>query len=168
MEHEQDDVDRDAYGAGDPSTESSADQSPTGVGYKRPPVNTRFRKGQSGNRKGRPQSSRNLRALFARLMRETVCVRDGAKKRRISTSDALSQVLLLGAMRGEPGAIRVQMYVEDHTGLLDPPKEEDGKKYGYLVVPMKLSPEEWEKRAARALEHNLERPRLPVVTCAVD
>jgi hypothetical protein len=33
---------------------------------------------------------------------------------------------------------------------------------------MKLSPEEWQKRADRALEHNLDPPRLPVVTCAVD
>jgi hypothetical protein len=168
MENEQDDIDRGAYGAGDPSTEVSADQSPSGVGYKRPPVNTRFRKGESGNRKGRPKGSRNLRALFERLMQETVRVRDGDKTRRISTSDALSHVLLRGATRVEPGAIRVQMYVEEHTGLLDPPQEEDGKRCGYLVVPMKLPPEEWQKRADRALEHNLDPPRLPVVTCAVD
>src|ERR1700687_436048 len=109
MENDPDDIERKACECDDASADNSADQPPAGVGYKSPPVNTRFRKGHSGHRDGRPKGSLGIRALYQRLMRETVRVRDGDKTRRISTSDALTQVLLRAAMKGERGAVNVQM-----------------------------------------------------------
>ena len=39
------------------------------VGYCRPPEATRFKQGHSGNPKGRPKGSKNLRTLFAEELR---------------------------------------------------------------------------------------------------
>ncbi len=37
----------------------------TGVGYKKPPLHSRFKKGQSGNPRGRPRGSKNFSTLRA-------------------------------------------------------------------------------------------------------
>ncbi|HEY8129410.1 MAG TPA: DUF5681 domain-containing protein [Hyphomicrobium sp.] len=38
---------------------------PYDIGYGKPPVKTRFRKGQSGNPKGRGKGSRNFATIFS-------------------------------------------------------------------------------------------------------
>ena len=66
-----------------------AKRQPTGdynVGFARTPERTRFKKGKSGNPKGRPKRSDNLIELLRQVMSETVEVREGEKTRRISTT----------------------------------------------------------------------------------
>ena len=54
------------------------------VGYKRPPLHTRFRKGQSGNPRGRPRGSKNFSTLLAEALNEPVVVTEDGRRRRIS------------------------------------------------------------------------------------
>jgi uncharacterized protein DUF5681 len=42
------------------------------VGYKRPPIHTRFKPGQSGNPSGRAKGSQNLKTLCHKIMKEEV------------------------------------------------------------------------------------------------
>ena len=42
----------------------------TKVGYGNPPQHTRFKKGQSGNPRGRPKGTLNLATVLARTLRE--------------------------------------------------------------------------------------------------
>lgn len=50
------------------------------VGYGRPPRHTRFKKGQSGNLKGRPKGSQNVdRLVIQELMRPITIVVDGKR-----------------------------------------------------------------------------------------
>lgn len=52
--------------------EQAVHPGPTGyaVGYRKPPRNTRFKKGQSGNPKGRPKGSRNMPPEATRTLRQ--------------------------------------------------------------------------------------------------
>ena len=54
------------------------------VGYKRPPLHTRFQKGQSGNPRGRPKGSKNFSTLLAEALNEPVIVTEDGRRRRIS------------------------------------------------------------------------------------
>jgi uncharacterized protein (UPF0216 family) len=54
------------------------------VGYKKPPLHTRFRKGQSGNPRGRPRGSKNLSTLLTDALNEPVVVTEDGRRRKIS------------------------------------------------------------------------------------
>jgi hypothetical protein len=52
----------------------SKDEQPYEVGYGKPPANTRFPRGLSGNPKGRPKGSKNLATIALRESRQPVRV----------------------------------------------------------------------------------------------
>jgi uncharacterized protein (UPF0216 family) len=58
------------------------------VGYKRPPLHTRFQKGQSGNprgrARGRPRGSKNFSTLLADALNEPVVITEDGRRRKIS------------------------------------------------------------------------------------
>src|SRR5262245_29021911 len=49
------------------------------VGYARPPLHSRFKRGQSGNPKGRPRGSRSVASVLHRILNEKVPAREGDK-----------------------------------------------------------------------------------------
>jgi hypothetical protein len=59
------------------------------VGYGKPPQATRFRKGRSGNPKGRPRGNENLLSVFKRMVTKRIKIREGDELRTITMADAI-------------------------------------------------------------------------------
>ena len=75
------------------------------VGRGNPPKHTQFRKGTSGNPKGRPKGSKNLSTYLMEAARDQVTATVGGKARRISKIQATAMQLATKAAGGDQGAI---------------------------------------------------------------
>lgn len=76
-----------------------------GTGYKRPPQHTRFKKGQSGNPKGRPkvEKASGFGSAYALTLKEAermITVREGDKVNQISTIEAVHRAQSAAALKG--------------------------------------------------------------------
>ena len=74
------------------------------VGYKRPPKNTRWKKGQSGNRRGRTKGQLNLKTELLLELSETVSIREDGKPKKVSKLRAFLKGLTRDAIHSERGA----------------------------------------------------------------
>jgi Family of unknown function (DUF5681) len=71
------------------------------VGYRRPPLATRFRPGTSGNPRGRPMGARNLATVLAETLAERVVVTENGRRKRITKLEAAVKQLVNRAASGE-------------------------------------------------------------------
>jgi hypothetical protein len=79
------------------------------VGYGRPPRNSRFQSGKSGNPKGRPRGSKSLAAIFHRIINEKVQVKGPHGTKAITKFEAGLTQLANMAATGDKKAIRELM-----------------------------------------------------------
>ena len=101
---------------------------PYEVGYSKPPRQTRFAKGQSGNPKGRPKGSQNLASIVAKAGRERVKVTGSNGTRSITKVEAAFIQLANQAASGDLRAIREFTYLLKSL-------EDSGQSYLTLPVP---------------------------------
>ena len=77
------------------------------VGHCKPPVATRFVKGQSGNPSGRPRGKRNLASILLGVLSEPVPITENGKRRHITKLEATFKQIANRAASGDVAAIRL-------------------------------------------------------------
>ena len=82
---------------------SEADLPPVGRG--RPPAATRFRKGQSGNPRGRPRGRRR-KAPYEAVLGQKVTVREDGSSRQMSAAEAFLLQVTRRGLEGDSAAAR--------------------------------------------------------------
>jgi Family of unknown function (DUF5681) len=123
----------------------SGDPSGYDVGYGRPPRDTRFRKGQSGNPRGRPNGSESLARLARRVLNEKIAVRENGKRRTISKLEAVLKQLTNKGVSGDLRAIRELLKLPVET---EKPDQIAGRSRP-TVSAEPLSDEQWERQYGR-------------------
>ena len=76
------------------------------VGYGKPPKNSRFKVGRSGNPKGRPKGSLNLATVLQRTLRETIVIEQNGRRKVMTKLEAAVAELVRKATSGDGHAIR--------------------------------------------------------------
>jgi hypothetical protein len=79
------------------------------VGYGRPPKETRFRPGQSGNPTGHRKGSKAIGVRLQELINSKVAVTENGRTRRISRLDVMLRQLANDAMRGDQRGLKLLM-----------------------------------------------------------
>lgn len=77
------------------------------VGYKKPPTATQFKKGQSGNSKGRPKGSKNLSTILNSELNAAVSVTKQGKRQKVKKKALIMAQLTNQAASGNLKAIQM-------------------------------------------------------------
>jgi len=75
------------------------------VGYGKPPKDSQFKAGQSGNPKGRKKNSRNLKTDLTTILQKRISVREGDRKFRVSGQEGVLMSLMAKSLKGDTKAI---------------------------------------------------------------
>jgi hypothetical protein len=95
------------------------------VGYRKPPRHTRFRRGQSGNPRGRPPGAKNLSSLLTEALDELVVVTENGGRKRISKRQAAFKQLVNEAAKGNWRALKLLVdMLQDIERRTEPQTEE--------------------------------------------
>jgi uncharacterized protein DUF5681 len=76
------------------------------VGYGKPHRQSRFRKGQSGNPRGRPKGSQNAARLARRILNEKIVIRENGRTVAITRREAMLKQLANKGILGDLRSIR--------------------------------------------------------------
>jgi Family of unknown function (DUF5681) len=91
------------------------------VGYGKPPKPSRFKPGSSGNVKGRPKGSKNLKTLIRRAMTATISIREGSSSRRVSKIEGIVLRQIQSALKGDDRSAMAVIKMATQMGFLDDP-----------------------------------------------
>ena len=95
------------------------------VGYRKPPRSTRFKKGQSGNPRGRSSGSKNLSTLLSEALNEPVTVTENGRRRKVSKRETIIKQLVNQSANGDWRAVKMLLEIlRDIEGQTEPAADE--------------------------------------------
>ncbi|MEO1018869.1 MAG: DUF5681 domain-containing protein [Pseudomonadota bacterium] len=131
------------------------------VGYGKPPVSTRFKKGQSGNPKGRPKGSKNkvgtfgtehLQAVILDEAYRDVTVRDGERNITVPMAQAVVRAIAVNAAKGRHGSQKL------FTALVSATERRRRAQHEDWIETWTTYKRRWEEELARRERLGIDAP----------
>jgi hypothetical protein len=83
------------------------EKEPYKVGNKRPPLEHRWRKGKSGNRRGRPRGNVNVYAMLVKVLQRVVTVDRGGRITKITNLEGMLEQAVSSALKKDWRAFNI-------------------------------------------------------------
>jgi hypothetical protein len=102
------------------SNDDQADGGPASnyeVGDRRPPKHRQFKPGQSGNPKGRPKGSVNLRTRITQQLRQPVTVTRNGRPVKMRKVDLIALQIVDSAAKGNLKAVQLAVRLDDEASI---------------------------------------------------
>lgn len=124
---------------------------PYEVGYGKPPIANRFRKGRTGNPRGKKRSEENLISAFKRHVLKRVKIKVDDQVRTITVAEAVILKNYNAALRKNSIAMgNIYRLAEESGEFVD---RSDPKQVGKpLCVPVRMTTEEFLARHGQTIE----------------
>lgn len=90
-------------------------ETPYEVGFGKPPKQTRFKPGQSGNPKGRKPQTLNLKTDLEQELLERIPIREGDRHVKVSKQRALLKAMLAKGLKGDVRAASIVLQLVAKT-----------------------------------------------------
>jgi hypothetical protein len=100
------------------------------VGYATPPSETRFRKGVSGNPKGRPKGTQNVATVLQQTLQERVVIIENGQRKTITKLEAALKQLINKAASGDLGALKLLVTLERSAEERLPSEASEKERFG--------------------------------------
>lgn len=89
------------------------------VGYGKPPKQSRFKPGQSGNPKGKKKGAKSYKSVVKSALNEKIPVRTPRGPRKMTKLEAMFRTVLNSALKGDPKAVDQVLRIARDVGLAD-------------------------------------------------
>ena len=106
------------------------------VGYQKPPKHAQFKKGQSGNPRGRPSAKKTLTDLVKAFAYEEITIKEGGRETTKPIIQVVFDMLTLLALTGDTRAVSLR---RKYLKKYDPARQ---PKAGHLIVPEQVTVDE--------------------------
>ncbi|MEQ9488029.1 MAG: DUF5681 domain-containing protein [Alphaproteobacteria bacterium] len=83
------------------------------VGYGKPPKSGQFTKGKTGNPKGRPKGSKNLKTVLAAELKASITITENGITRNITKREAIVKSIVNRAIKGDAKATTTVFSLDD-------------------------------------------------------
>ena len=122
------------------------------VGYGKPPVSTRFKPGESGNRRGRPKGAKNrvpalneerLKNIILEEAYRAIRINDGDKQIKVPMAQAIVRAIAVNAVKGQQRAQRL------FTEMLTTTERENRALHNEFLDAAMTYKIEWERELER-------------------
>lgn len=93
------------------------------VGYRSPPKTTQFKKGESGNPKGRPKGSRGLQTIMVEELKSNVTIHENGRSKTVKKGEVIVKQMVNKAMAGDHKAAHLVLGVSQQHEYQESLKE---------------------------------------------
>lgn len=86
------------------------------VGYRRPPRQHQFTKGQSGNPQGRPKGSKNAATVVEQELNSPITVTENGRRKKMTRFEFIFKNVVQASMKGDHKAVQSLLAFMRDTG----------------------------------------------------